>query len=525
MQTALPSYKWALEAWGGTDLYPGTTCYFNQRQLFAGSAGKPQTFWTSQVSGFTSFGTSIPLLDDDALTYSLNSRKVNQIRHFVELSKLILLTSDGPFVLDGGADGVLAPGKMSTKRQGASGAAHLAPIIIGTHALYLQEKGSQIRSLGYSWQDDTFLGQDLTVMSAHLFYRYQVVDWAFQAVPFSNAWAVRDDGALLSLTYMPEQEVIGWARHDTPGNFKAVACITEDGEDAVYFVVERLINGATVQFIERMSTRYFATVKDAFFVDCGLTYDGRNSGAVTMTVTGSTWNYTNQVTVTASSATIVLQPDGTYRGFNTTDIGDEIIFYAEDTGIAYRLRINGVTSTTAVTATLNKTLPAAYRATARTDWTFGRNTMSGLDHLEGETVSILADGNVIDPALVVNGTVTLPNPAGVVHIGLPIESDLETLDITSAQNNMRDKQKLINHVSLIVEESTGIWCGPDADHLTEYKQRSSENYDQPTGLTNGLIDLRIQATWNKNGRIFVRQDKPLPVTILAAIPDVNLGGA
>ena len=514
VQTALPSYKWAIEAWGGDDLYPGTTCYFNQRQIFGGSAGKPQTFWCSQVSGFTSFATSIPLLDDDALTYSLNSRRVNQIRHFVELSKLILLTSDGPFVLDGGADGVLAPGKMSTKRQGASGADHLAPIIVGTHALYLQEKGSQVRSLGYSWQDDTFLGQDLTIMSAHLFYRYRVADWSFQAVPFSTAWVVRNDGALLSLVYMPEQEVIGWSRHDTAGKFESTACITEDNEDAVYFVVERVINGATVKFIERMSTRFFQTVKDAFFVDCGLTYDGRNTGIVTVTVTGSSWDYTDQVTITTSSAL-----------FASTDIGDEIIFYDENTGIAYRMRINGYTSATVVAATLNKTLPAAYRNTARTDWTFGRNTMSGIDHLEGETVNILADGNVVDPAVVVNGTVTLPNPAGVVHIGLPIESDIETLDITSAQNNMRDKQKLINHVSLIVEESTGIWCGPDAAHLTEYKQRSTENYDQPTGLTNGLIDLRIQATWNKSGRIFVRQDKPLPVTILAAMPDVSLGGA
>ncbi|MBV5338149.1 MAG: hypothetical protein J0665_01130 [Deltaproteobacteria bacterium] len=514
VQTALPSYKWAIEAWGGNKEYPGTTCYFNQRQFFGGSVAQPQTFWASQVSGFTSFATSIPLLDDDALTYSLNSRRVNQIRHFVELSKLIMLTSDGPFILDGGSDGVLAPGKMSTKRQGASGSAHLEPIIVGTHALYLQEKGSQVRSLGYSFADDAFIGQDLTIMSSHLFYRHSIVDWAFQTVPFSTAWVVRNDGALLSLTYMPEQEVIGWARHDTAGKFESTACITENNEDAVYFTVERTINGATVKFIERMSTRFFQTIKDAFFVDCGLSYDGRNETATTVTVAGTTWDYTDTVTISASSAI-----------FAATDIGDEIIFYDEVTAIAYRMRINAYTDSTHVSAVLNKTLPTAYRATARADWTFARNTMSGLNHLEGETVNILADGNVVEPKVVVNGTITLPYPAGVVHIGLPIESDLETLDITTASQSLREKQKLINHVSLVVEESTGIWCGPDADHLTEYKQRSDENYDENQRLAAGLIDLRIQATWNKNGRVFVRQNNPLPITILAALPEVNLGGS
>jgi hypothetical protein len=514
------SYKWALGAWGGLEGYPGTTAYFNQRQLFGGSTGQPQTMWLSTINGFKSFATSIPLLDDDAITYKLNSRKANQIRHFVELAELILLTSDGPFMARGGQDGVIAPGKLSTKRQGSSGAAHITPLIVGNHSLYIQEKGGQVRSLGYSLNDDSFVGNDLTVMSSHLFYRYQLVDWAFQQVPFAVAWTVRDDGTLLGLTYMPEQDVIGWHRHDTDGQFEAVACISETTEDALYCIVKR----GTKRFIERMSTRYFDTIKDAFFVDCGLTYDGRNSTATTMTVIGGTlWDYTETLTITASSTDIVPTATG-YRGFTSADLGDVIIYTDGTTGTAYRLTINGITSTTVVSAVVNKTLPAAYRA-ARADWTFGRNVMSGLDHLEGKTVDILADGNTVPQQVVTSGTVTLPQAAGVVHIGLPITADFETLDISVAGQNLRDKQKLINHVSLIVEESTGIWCGPDADHLTEYKQRSTENYDQSTGLANEIIDLRIQATWNKQGRVFVRQAKPLPVTILAVIPEVTAGGS
>jgi hypothetical protein len=515
------TYKWAIEAWGGSQGYPAAAAYFQQRQCFAGSEAQPQTVWDSRTGGFTDFGTSVPLLDDDAVTFTLNSRKANEIRHFVELSQLILLTSDGPFIIQGGQDGLIIPGKISTKRQSASGASHVAPLIVGSHALYIQEKGSQVRSLGYDFSSDAFIGNDLTIISSHMFYRHTLTGWAFQTVPFSVAWAVRDDGALLGLTYMPEQEVVGWHRHDTDGFFESVCCITEGDEDVVYLLVRRTINGVTKRYVERMSTRFFESLKDAFFVDSGLTYDGRNETATTMTVTGGTiWDHTELLTVTASSTTGV--NGGT--GFVAGDVGDEIVFFDDDAGIAYRLRISEVTGATSVKVYANKTLPLAYRS-ARADWAFAHNILTGLDHLEGKTLDVLADGNVVDQCVVSGGSITIPMPAAVVHAGLPIVSDFETLDVSAAGQNIRDKQKLINHVSLLVEESMGVMVGPDENHLTEFKQRGNENYDMPATPLNQLIDIRIQATWNKSGRVFVRQAQPLPVTILAVIPEVSTGGS
>lgn len=520
--TGTNTYKWALEAWGGDQGYPATVSYTGgQRLAFGASAAKPQSFWMSTVEGFTSFETSVPVLDDDAITYTLNSRKANQIRHFVELSKLIMLTSDGPFIVDGGADGLIAPGQVSAKRQSASGASHVAPLLVGSHALYIQEKGSQIRSLGYSFAEDAFIGQDLTVISSHLFAKHKVLDWAFQTVPYSVAWTVRDDGVLLALTYMPEQEVVGWHRHETDGIFESVCVITENDEDVLYLLVKRTVNGVEKRFVERMASRSYPTLKDAFFVDCGLTYDGRNSTATTMTVTGgATWDYTEELTITASSAAGVNGGSGFVAG----DLGDEIVFNDDAAGLAYRFRITAVTDSTHVKAYCNKIVPVAYRATARTDWAFAHNSLSGLDHLEGKAVDILSDGNVSAQQVVTGGAITLPFPGAVVHVGLPIISDLETLSISAPSQNVRDKQKIITHVSMIVEESVGISAGPDADHLTEYKQ-FRDSYDAPPSEVNEIIDLRIQATWSKTGRVFVRQDKPLPITILAVIPDVSMGGA
>lgn len=428
--TAQPSYKWALESWGDTAEYPGCTAYYQQRQIFGGSTGFPQTGWLSRTKGYLDFGVSSPALDDDSITLSMATREVNEIRHFIEVGELIALTSSGPFMVRGGQDGTITPSAVSVKGQGKGGASFVPPLLVGSQALYVQEKGQQVRSLGYSFTNDQFSGTDLTIASAHLFSGRQIVEWVYQTVPFSCVWAVRDDGVLLGLTYMPEQEVVAWHRHDTDGYVESVACVSEGTEDAVYLIVRRTIQGQTKRYIERMHNRQFTAIEDAFFVDSGLTYDGA---------------------------------------------------------------------------------PAT--------------TFSGLGHLEGETVSILADGNVMGQQVVTGGQVVLQNPASVVHVGLPIISDAETLAISVGSSSIRDKQKLINRLSLIVEESSGVWAGADASNLFEHKQRENEPYDTPVTPFSGLFDISISATWNKQGHAFIRQQDPLPISILSIIPEVTTGGA
>ena len=509
-----PAYKWAFEGWGVLPSYPGTTGYSQQRQIFGGSPSKPQSYWMSQTAGFTDFSTNVPLLDTDAIAVTLNSQKVNEIRHFVELSDLLILTSGGPFRLVPGTDGVIAPGKGAPKRQGYSGCSHVRPLVLDTQALFIQEKGSQVRSLAYNWQADSFIGDDLTILSSHLFYKHTLVDWCFQTTPFSCAWAVREDGALLSFAYLPAQQVAGWSRHDTDGLFESTACISEGAEDVVYFLVNRTVGGIQQRYVERMSTRLYLTMADAFFVDCGLTYDGRNATATTVTASGGTlWDQTEVLTLAASA-----------NLFQTGDVGDSINFTDADGVKVYRCTIVAYVDAQHVHATPNCALPGGYQNAARKDWTFARNTMAGLGHLEGKTVSILSDGFVEGQQLVVGGQVALQRPGGVVHIGLPITVDFETLDLASSQTNIRDKMKLVNHVSLIVEESMGIWAGPDPDHLTQAKLNKA-NYDQVASPAQGIMDTRIQATWSKGGRIWIRQQDPLPITILAVIPEVSTGGS
>jgi len=511
------TFKWAFEAWGNTQGYPSAVTYYQQRIVFANTPAQPQTVWMSRTGAFPDFGTSNPTVDDDAITFTIASRQVNAVRHMLALDKLVLLTSGSEWVIGGGDNDVVSPSAIAAKIQGYRGSSKRPPIAIGNTALYLQDKGSTVRDLGYEFSSDSYTGNDLTVLSAHLVEGHQLTDWTYQQTPNSVVWAVRDDGVLLGMTYMREQQVIGWHRHDTDGEVESVCCISEGNEDAVYLAIKRTINGSTKRYVERMSTRFFTDIKDAYFVDCGLSYDGRNTGATTMTLTSSgAWTY-------GSSATFTLTASASY--FVTGDIGSEIHITDED-GLILRLAITARASATVVTVTINRDVHSGLRNSATTSWAHARKTFSGLDHIEGKTVSILADGHVAPQQAVSSGDITLGVAAAVVHAGLPYESDFETLDLNlNTAETVRDKQKNIPAVSMIVRKSRGIFAGKDEDNLVEYKQRSNENYDDPVNTLTGIAEIRIPSNWNKNGRVFVRQSDPLPLSILAVIPEVAAGGA
>ena len=150
--------------------------------------------------------------------------------------------------------------------------------------------------------------------------------------------------------------------------------------------------------------------------------------------------------------------------------------------------------------------------------------LSGLGHLEAKTVSILADGNVHTQQVVsASGGITLSYPATKIHVGLPIQADFQTLDLELGQGTIQGKTKSISTVTFRVENTRGGKIGPSADNLTEFKQRAYESYGDPTAPKTGDLRVNIPSKWSSSGSVFFRQDDPLPVTLLAVIPEISVG--
>ena len=221
------SHKWARAAWNKEMGYPSTATYYQQRLFFAGTRSQPQTIWASRSGDYKDFGRSNPIQDDDRIIYTYAGRQVNEIRHLIDVGSLVALTSGGEYQVTGDQNKVLTPASFSMSSQGANGSSNLPPIAVANIALYVQEKGSAVRDLAYSFDVDGYQGTDLTILANHLFQKHQIVDWAFSTVPYSVAWCVRDDGELLALTYLREQQVFAWAPQHTDGEFESVCTISE----------------------------------------------------------------------------------------------------------------------------------------------------------------------------------------------------------------------------------------------------------------------------------------------------------
>ena len=174
-------------------------------------------------------------------------------------------------------------------------------------------------------------------------------------------------------------------------------------------------NGVEKRYVERMGTRLFASQRDSFFVDSGATYDGRNTDNTrTVTVNGASYNKGDTLTIT-SSYNLFLPP-------SQNDIGDAIILVDGDQ--YYRCAIISTVSATQANVQIDRDLPAVLQNTATTAFEVARNTISGLNWLEGKTVSILENGAVHPQRVVTGGSITLDRASSVVHVGLEYNSDL-----------------------------------------------------------------------------------------------------
>lgn len=497
--------------------YPAAVSYYEQRRVFAGTINDPQYLWLTRSSTESDMSYSIPTRDVDRIAIRVSSREANTIRHVVPLTQLLLLTNAAEWRVSPANSDTITPTTISVRPQSYVGANGVQPCIVNNTVVYCAARGGHVRELGYSWQSQGFVTGDLSLRAAHLFDNLSIVDMCLSKSPRQILWFVSSNGKLLGLTYVPEEQVGAWHQHDTDGYFESCTAVSEGSEDSLYVVVRRTVNGSTVRYIERFASRQVSDVSQSVFTDSSLTYNGTNTTATTMTVSGgTTWGPSEVLTITASTASFAYPA--------TTDVNDAIVMVAPD-GSKYRLTIASTSSTTVATARVDRTLPASLRNTAKTTWEFARDSVTGLSHIEGKTVSILADGAVVPQQVVTSGTVSLPRAATIVTVGLPFVSDLQTLPMTVNIDGFgQGRMKNVNKVWLRVYRSSGIFVGPDSDHLVEYKQRTTEPYGTPPTLRSDEVLVVLTPSWSTGAQVFVRQIDPLPLTIVGLTAEVAMGG-
>ncbi len=251
------------------DDYPSSVAYYQQRLVFANSNNAPDTVWASRTGHYHNFNVSATLQDDDAITFRLVSGEVNAVRQMFDLGRLVIATEGAATIIDGDGNGVLTPISINPRTISYDGMSVLRPIKAGPRVLFVQAMGSAIRELRSDTQSGSIslVGGDVTLWSSHLVDGFSITDWAWQQEPMHIVWCVRSDGTMLGLTYIPEQDMLAWHRHDTLGFIENVCVVPEGRSHWLYLVVRRRINGSYRRYIERMTTSnvtpVFATPEEA----------------------------------------------------------------------------------------------------------------------------------------------------------------------------------------------------------------------------------------------------------------------
>jgi hypothetical protein len=454
------------------------------------------------------------------------SLEVNEIKSMVPMpTGLILLTTNGAWIVNGGAGGVatqggpITPATATATPQAYIGANDVPPIVVNYDIIFVQAKGSIVRDLTFNIYANIYTGNDISIMSSHLFYGHQILEWAYAEEPFKIVWCVRDDGVLLSLTLVKEQDMYGWARHDTRGNFESVCTVTEGQNDATYFAVRRpnpAFPDASVLVIERLANREFPFgAEDAWCVDCGTKTVANTPPATLLPIRVSD----TVVTMVTGTPTF----DATAVGM-IVRVGGGII---KVTSFVNPSQLSGDVLQPITDIVPNDPL-GRYKIADPGEWSIDKpfTKVFGLDQLEGQTISVLADGGVINGLVVQDGAVTLPAPATKVVAGYGFQAQLQTmyLDLGQEINSVQGKRKKIGALTVRCKDSRGLKAGHLFSTVTPIKEL---NRTTTMGLPVKLItaDERIvmDPLWDIPGQICLQVDDPLPSTVLGVVPEVVIG--
>ena len=539
MGSSSASIDWSLGAFSDTTGHPSCVTFFEQRLVFAATLNNPQTVYFSKSGDYENMDANIggTIADDDAIIYTIASNQVNAIRFMTATRTLIIGTAGGEFAVSGGgADNAITPTNILIKKQSNHGAANIDAISVGNATLFLQRARRKIRELAYNFDVDGYVAPDMTILAEHI-TEGGLTQVAYQQEPNQIIYATREDGELVGLTYQREQQVTAWHRHIFGGRF-GIATITVSDYANISTGTKLTLtksDGTTVDFNSTTGTAGTNEFKTQTNNDTTAT-NLKNAINAHANFTATVSSAVVTVTETAHEATGYL----TIKSFDTTRLTatsegkamvESVAVVPTDdkeyqTWVIVKRTINGATKR--YVEYLNE---LDFDQTDNTTFNFldsalsysgsPATNISGLTHLEGQVVSILADGATHPNKTVSSGAITLDRASKNVKVGLAFTSLLQTMriDAGSQDGTSQGKTKRIYDITVRMFETIGIEVGPDLSEMERIPFRTSANLmDEGIPPFTGDKEVEFRGNYETDGFIYVRQTQPLPFTILSLYP-------
>ncbi len=531
--------KWRLGAFSDTTGFPTACAFYEQRLFFAGTTEQPQTLFGSKSGDYENHTPGT--LDDDPVIYTLATDQVNAIRWLSPGKVMAIGTVGGEFIISGSTTAdALTPTNVRVVREGTRGSASHTPIRIDNVVIFIQRQQRKIREFAYLFDSDSYQSPDLTILSNQV-AKGGVTEIAYQQEPSTVIWGVKADGQLVGMTYLRDQQVVAWHRHKIGGVSGSCTITVSDYAniaDGTTLTFTKS-DGTTVTFTSttgtagtdefRTQTNNNTTADNIYTaINAHADFTVANPAAAVVTVEETTRAGAGPLTVTSSDTTRLTTTDQAIAVVESLAIIPSSTTGEEEVWMIVQRTINGTTRRYVEYLSDQFDIEesqakgdAFFVDSGLTYSSTATASISGLDHLEGEAVSILGDGSVYTKRNVSSGAVTSIDPTVTkAQIGLTQQCTMKTLrpEAGGDDGTAQGKTKRDFEVTLRLIDTLGGKVGPDTSNLDEIIFRTgSDPMDSSPPLFTGDKKVNIRGGWDAAGQMVYTNDEPLPAHITALI--------
>ncbi len=489
---------------------------FQQRLVYGGFSQDTERVVASHVGNYSAFDPGAE--DASGVDFILAGRGVSNIKHMLEIAgRSILLTSTAEWMLRGNSSGSLTPTAINARAESYNGTTDVPPAVVGNNLIYVQKGGRVISDARYDFSQESLASRDLTLWAKHLF-NAEITRVVYQRSE-QVVWVLLEDGQVLGITYIPDQEVWGWHRHDIGQDVRVydLCVVSEGNRDRLYAIAETGTTSLTILRLPLIE-HTLETVDDFLGYDLGYSIDG-SIATGTWTLTGGTnWTTDESLTLT-TDVTHLYFGIGWDGSVFLLRIGEERVY----------VRRTARVSDTVMTVEPLTVVPEALRGVGVTDKGFCTETVSFsggpfIGAWSGRTLVLRTDGSVEHDPELPGGVLTLEYPAMRIQLGLAPTCRAQTLDVESTdRDSLMGDFRHVTRVRLRVVDSRGCKAGLSESTLEPILPTFAVLSNAPPELQDGVHEVLMDAAHDEDGSVLIAQDDGLPTTVTNIRVLFNIG--
>ena len=530
-----------------------TGTVYQQRMLLANFEFNPTTpidreaIIASRPGFINNFYRDRPLSADSSLLFKAGTSGNANVLRMVDDNGLVVFTTIGVFV----SQGVLGPNNLALVKRGPWIIDEdIPPLVIPGGLFFVDKITSTVRQLVYSQELGGFDSVEQSIFSDHLFRERTISSWAYQQGASQMIIVCFSDGTFATFTYSFEQQMKAWTRHDSTYPVEQVEgtsipdttifVINKNGERQIEMTIPRDIPASVKSVNTEAEYLAFGAFMDGLKVTVDILNDDiMDDSLLVLVATDDDWSADLQLLC------------GTSNIFSTAEVGDVFRFFHPKDKSRIDLEVISLVDDNEVIVRPSEEFPSDYAYDIKLYKT--HTTLTGLDHLDNEEVSVMCDGDMISSPYndnsedtlsiltVIGGELDLPNRSAITVVGRPIIADTKSLNITTVEQAPTVIESLtVNKVYVRVKDTRGLFIANqfpeelenEVDGTSVKDMQTLDDYYVPENTpivgnrakppTSKRCEVTLAGTWQSNGQIAIRQVDPFHFEILSIIADVEI---